>query len=418
MYRRLSLTGILVVILAAAVHAGSTDPITGARFDSLIAAQNTELQQHLESFFPESDGYFVTGPLDPFYAGDEDVELLYHTVRVICPDVQRLEETIIYAKSAKFFDNVREWIDDARSSDPDGYRGAIASMNWQGNEFKVQLNTVQQTRWLIWAQETLLNENLDVNRKRLRRYAEAVSDYLYEIDRGNRDAEAPQASEFDLPSNVDLYAPPPPYVIEGYENYKAFLHDHASISTEFAHGVLAFMPNDSLLDVLKAIAPTAAYPNKEEPMLQHEYRKFFARGGDPLVIHTLTPQSLQSLQAGEYFFAVGLDNTIRYGRELLREEVERIERETGQKVPRANHAFLFPGEPILTAGAFFVEGESHARIAHVNAHSGHYFYSNVTPTIREDIAERSDDYLLTLGHLFRALDRLGIPYDSVLVSKM
>jgi hypothetical protein len=332
--------------------------------------------------------------------------------------VQRLEETVIYAKSDKFFSKVKDNIEKARSDKPDGYRGAIASMIWQGEEIAVQLNTIQQTRWLVWARETLLDEGLDVNRKRLRRYAEEVSDYLYRIDTGYVDAPAPQASEFDLPETVDFYAPPPPYVIEGYENYKAFLHEHAGISTEFAHGVLAFMPNDSLLDILKSIAPTVAYPNKEAPMLQHEYRKFFARGGDPLIIKTLTPQTLQSLQPGEYFFAVGLDGSIRYGRELLREEVERIEEETGKKVPRANHAFLFPGEPILTAGAFFIDNASPPRIAHVNAHSGHYFYSNVTPTIREDIAERSDDYLLTLGHLFRALDRLGIPYDSILVSKM
>ena len=44
----------------------------------------------------------------------------------------------------------------------------------------------------------------------------------------------------------------------------------------------------------------------------------------------------------------------RFAFEKPREEVERIEQETGRKVPRANHAFLFPGEPVLTAGAFFV----------------------------------------------------------------
>jgi len=103
---------------------------------------------------------------------------------------------------------------------------------------------------------------------------------------------------------------------------------------------------------------------------------------------------------------------------MLREEVERIETETGKKVPRANHGFLFPGEPILTAGAFFIEAKPAPRITHVNAQSGHYFYSNVSETIREDIAVHSDEYLLTLGHFFRALDHLGIPYDSVLVSKM
>ncbi len=71
----------------------------------------------------------------------------------------------------------------------------------------------------------------------------------------------------------------------------------------------------------------------------------------------------------------------------------------------------------MTAGTFFIEGDP-PRLARVNAHSGHYFYSNVTPTVREDIAVHSNDYLLSLGHFFNALDRLGIPYESVLISKM
>jgi hypothetical protein len=82
---------------------------------------------------------------------------------------------------------------------------------------------------------------------------------------------------------------------------------------------------------------------------------------------------------------------------------------------------LFPGEPVLTAGAFFVEaGEAGAEpaIVEVNTHSGHYFYSNVTSTIREDISRRSDEYLLTIGHFFVALDREGISYSGILVSKM
>jgi hypothetical protein len=113
-----------------------------------------------------------------------------------------------------------------------------------------------------------------------------------------------------------------------------------------------------------------------------------------------------------------MNGTVRFGRELLREEVKRLEKETGRKVARANHAFLFPGEPVLTAGAFFIARDSLPHLVEVNGQSGHYFYSNVTPTIREDIAVRSNSYLLTLGHFFRALDRLGIPYDGILIRKL
>ena len=156
---------------------------------------------------------------------------------------------------------------------------------------------------------------------------------------------------------------------------------------------------------------------KEAARLQEEYQEFFERGGDIRVMQTLTKEGFDTLRTGEYFFAVGLSGKIRFGRELLRKEVKRIEQETGRKVPRANHAFLFPGEPVLTAGAFFIDERAPTKLIKVNAQSGHYFYSNVTETIREDIAERSDHYLLTLGHLFRSLDSLGIPYDGILISK-
>jgi hypothetical protein len=87
---------------------------------------------------------------------------------------------------------------------------------------------------------------------------------------------------------------------------------------------------------------------------------------------------------------------------------------------RANHAFLFPGEPVLSAGAFIVADDlsGHRTILVANAQSGHYFYSNVTATIRADITDRSDEYLMTLGHFLAALERLGVPTGGLVLSKM
>ena len=135
-------------------------------------------------------------------------------------------------------------------------------------------------------------------------------------------------------------------------------------------------------------------------------------------MRTLTKEVFDTLKSAEYFFAVGMSGKIRFGRELLREEVKRIEAETGQKPARANHAFLFVGEPVLTAGAFFIENDGEPRIVEVNTQSGHYFYSNITATIREDVAERSNDYFKTIGHFFRALDSLEIDYHDLLLRKL
>jgi hypothetical protein len=230
--------------------------------------------------------------------------------------------------------------------------------------------------------------------------------------------DTPEPGPLGLPSSVALYPPRPGYVIEGYENYRQFLLGHEEIRTDFARAIKAFVPTDSLVRYWIAHPPQIAYPNKEEPLIQFEFRKFFERGGELDGIRTLTRERMSELQPGEYFFAVGLSGRIRYGYELPREEVDRLEAETGRKVPRANHAYLFPGEPVLTAGAFFVDADGGARIAAVNAQSGHYFYSNVTPSVREDISLRSNGYLLTLAHFFAALEREGIPFDDILVSKL
>ncbi len=228
---------ILVLTLFALSFAGSKDPVSGPQFETLIAAQNAELQQHLRSLYPESDEYVVTGPLDPFFKGDDDVTPLYHSIRIICRDVLRLNETIAYAKATKLFKKIEANVEKARNKKPAGYRGAIAILVRDGREITIEFNTVQQTRWLIWAQNSLFGPG-KLDKKKLDRYSLAVSDYLYAIDQGNIDAPEPKANEFDLPESVDLYAPPPPYVIEGYEAYKEFLHDHAGISTDFAEGIL------------------------------------------------------------------------------------------------------------------------------------------------------------------------------------
>jgi hypothetical protein len=417
---RFFLAVIFSIFLIAVSDAGSNDPITGAAYDSLIDAQELVLQQHLETKLPGHKGYQVSGPLDPFFVGMGMTRDLYTSVRVICPDIDMLEKAEGKIKRDRLLkaESLINQIHQGSNDAPEGYRGVLLRVEWQGMSKLVQLNTVNQTRWLIWAHDFLEKGGKKIPIEKFGGYARVVSDHLYTLDRGWDATSEPKAVDHGLPAKLDIYLQPPDYVIAGYDNYKAYLKQHAGISTDFARGILSFVPTDSLLDVLKSGAPSAAYPNKEAPMLQHEYLKFFTRKGDVTTMKTLTAELFKSLVEGEYFFAVGLSGRIRFGRELLREEVEKIEAETGQKVPRPNHAFLFPGEPVLTAGAFFIERDSVAHLIEVNAQSGHYFYSNISSSIREDISIRSNEYLLTLGHFFRALDRLKIPYELLLISKL
>lgn len=401
------------MLCTPAVAGQGLEPWEGETFEQAIAAQNGGLQDTLRLIIPDHFGCLVTGPLDITLP---DSAFGFHTVRIVTPDIQLQERTLEQLERSDLLSVTRvdRAYDTSFAAFPPGIRGALVILE-DGREISVF--TAAQLRFLLWYRDNLHPMLSDVDTADAWPYARAVSSYLDAIEM-EEPATPPVADSFGLPATVDLYAPAPDYVIQGYQNYKDFLQAHAAIYTDFVKGVLGFIPTDSLSFILKATAPKAAFPNKEFPKLQEELREFFERNGDFATMQTLTRAGFDTLRNGEYFFAVGLNGTVRFGRELLREEVKRIESETGKKAPRANHAFLFPGEPLLTAGAFFVHVvDSLPRLSELNAQSGHYFYSNVTPTIREDIAEKSDYYLLTLGHFLDALDSLGIDYSGVLIRK-
>jgi hypothetical protein len=413
-------THVIVIWLAIASFsaAGPKDPVEGTGFSNYISHQNSGLQKGLRAVFTEENGYIVAGPIDPNIS-NPDLKLFFGTVRVICPNIESVLGAVDKLKTLQGVSvtSSRNFVQYSLADSLPGFRGVWVSFGFNEKEFTIQFQTANQLRYLLWAKNIFgdsANSKNDVN---LVKYAAAVSDYLYLIDQGNLEATPPAVAAFELPSILDFYAPAPDYVIPGYQNYKDYLFSYAEVSTDFAKKVLGFVPTKETLDNLKAAAPARAFPNKEVELLQEELRKFLERGGVLSSLRTLTKQIFDTLSAGEYFFAVGLNGNIRFGKELTREEVTKIEA-TGLKLARANHAFLFPGEPVLTAGAFFIACDSNGRLERVNTQSGHYFYSNITPTIKEDIAVLSDSYFLTIGHFFTILDALGIVYSDVVVTKL
>lgn len=422
---RLRMITVLIFVFAIAltVSGGAIEPITGAAFDSLIAAQDTLLQRELDSLLADVGGCYACGPIDPLYDNIMGLFYSFGTTRLIC--INRAA----YATASRrlndymsLYTGVDLPIPELRYAPKLWEKQQTLLPEQSGHSVSIwaqlaQLCTVQQNRYLVWLNRVVIDGWTESLGSSHRDYENSIYQYLMSLGTDSVHT-PPEATEYNLPAHFDLYAEPPDYVIQGYQNYKDYLHAHAELTTEFASGITAFAPTTATLDWMKENAPREAHPNKEAAALQHEYRKFFERGGDTRIMQTLTHKGFDSLKSGEYFFAVGLNGTIRFGRELLREEVARIEKETGRKVPRANHAFLFPGEPVLTAGAFFIDERADQKLVKVNAQSGHYFYSNISETIRDDIAIRSDHYLLTLGHFFIALDRLSIKYDGILISKL
>jgi hypothetical protein len=419
----LLMAAVIAAIVPLSVCAGPKDPIVDEAFERFAAAQDQEFQVRLRSIFPEGFGFVVTGPMDPSFRFDTEVDYIYHFPRIICATADECMTAAVRLESHKELNPVTTGVSWMQAGRNRGLCGFVLTLSIAGEEKKALVLTHQQNRWLIWLRQISFLSTEHISHHALQQYSEQVVEYMSGMDGRSgpgKEAKPPVATGAGLPAVFDLLPDPPNYVINGYDKYKSYLHSHADIETYFADGILAFVPTDSLLVVLKDNAPETAWPNKEEPLIQHEYKKFFDRSGDVAVMKRLTAGVLNTLQPGEYFYAVGLNGTIRFSREIPREEIERLESETGREVPRANHAFLFPGEPVLTAGAFFVDyTDSRGKgIVKVNTHSGHYFYSNVSRSIRKDIAVRSDEYLLTIGHFFRALDREGITYEEILISKM
>ncbi|MBD3380908.1 MAG: hypothetical protein GF404_01795 [candidate division Zixibacteria bacterium] len=408
---------IFIILLAGTAWAGPKDPITGDLFEQLRNSLNFSLQHELEDVFPEREGYFITGPLDPFMTQASDVKAVYSAVRVICPDIQNAQSAAQKLNDSDRFKRVTAYLPEIqRAGVWDIFPRHSFRIRYEGNRHHIMVMTTQELRYLIWLKR-VINAGVQPLAGKEPDYCHEVARYLDRVDHGETEIEAPKATDYDLPEQLDFYAESPDYVISGYQNYKDFLYSHAEIETGFATGILAFIPTTETLASFIDNAPPEAYPNKEREKLQEEYREFFERGGDVSIMQTLTKAGFDTLRAGEYFFAVGINDKIRFGRELTREEVKRIESETGRKIARGNHAFLFPGEPVLTAGAFFIESTEAPKLVAVNAQSGHYFYSNITKTIREDISEKSDHYLLTLGHFFRIIQELGIDNENILISK-
>lgn len=312
------------------------------------------------------------------------------------------------------------YLEEPLAEGPAGYRGILVTALARGDMVGIQFLTMNMLRWLIWARDSYLPYPKE---PALRSYAILIGLYLRELDRGQLSAPRPEADPFGLPDSLELYAPVPPFVIQGYANYRAFLEAHQGIRLPFLRGVAAFVPTGETIAWFLAHRTQELFPNKELPRFQEEVQEFLERGGDFRSMVTVSQAAFDTLPRGTYFFAVGRFGRLRVGQEIPREEVERIEVETGRKVPRANHALLFPGEVVAAIGEFRMAGPraggktGAVRIVSLNAGSGHYFYSNIRPSIREDVIERSDYYFRSLGHLFPILDSLGVNYQGVLISK-
>ncbi len=367
------------------------------------------LNRHL----PTDSGFWVLGPLDLDADLVDTLNLVRTSMRILAPDPRGSESVtrrLWLPTGGVAFEELQP-SDTLAHELPPGYPGRFLKGKLAGEQVFVQVLTVQEHRWLLWAERVQVAGITRGFGGPVARYSAAVTRYLAAVDSGRSSSRAPRAADYGLESLYDLYAPPPDPVIRDPEGFTQLLEDHRMFALdESVRNVYGLMPGPPLVTRLEALADSVLFLNKDgEVALQHHYRDFRRSGRRWSGYPILTADRLGSLGPGRYIYAVD-----RYG--VIRLSPATATQPTGAEMTAA---LLCHGEPVRAAGEMVLAAEPGGplRVAEVNIHSEEYFFSNRSLTLYDDVAERSDRYVIALAHVLRELERARLPVDGVLIRK-
>jgi hypothetical protein len=282
-----------------------------------------------------------------------------------------------------------------------------------GEHVLVQVFTVQEHRWLLWAQRAQVDGITELVTGPVARYSQAVSRYLVAVDSGLVTSGPPLAIEFGLEPIYDLYARPPEPVVRDRQGYLRLLEDNRTFTLgDAVRDVDGFVPGPSLVGWLEEQADSVLFPSKDgELALQQRYRDYRVSGGSWAGYPVLSNQSLSGLRPGRYIFAADRYGVIRLARTPMR----------GFDMGGAaiSAALLAHGEPLRAAGELVLTAEpgQPVRVTELNVRSEEYFFSNRSLTLYDDVEERSDRYVAALGHVLKGLELARLPRDDILIRK-
>jgi hypothetical protein len=216
---------------------------------------------------------------------------------------------------------------------------------------------------------------------------------------------------------MNLYPAEPSPVVSSDQKLNELMATHAEIKIWGWGGLTAFVPAATTIDRFIASAPDTLYANKAKAVFQSEYQSYLAAGGKPDRVNVLTRTGFDTLAAGLYIFAVDPYGRVRIAAQST-ETTSDQGAVAGSPEAQVNHALLFPGLSVLTAGTMEIRRNGDQPYLHaVSTRSAPCFYWRFAPTIRADVANHSERYLLSLGHLFSSLEKMRIPLSGVLVRK-
>jgi hypothetical protein len=371
----------------------------------------TALNRHL----PTDSGYFVLGPIDLSADLPDSTDLVRTTFRIVTPNQRsssRITGRLWYPTGGVAMEELQP-SDTMFHEMPPGYSGRFLKGTIVGEHVLVQVFTVQEHRWLLWAQRAQVDGITELVTGPVARYSQAVSRYLVAVDSGLVTSGPPLAIEFGLEPIYDLYARPPEPVVRDRQGYLRLLEDNRTFTLgDAVRDVDGFVPGPSLVGWLEEQADSVLFPSKDgELALQQRYRDYRMSGGSWAGYPVLSNQSLSGLRPGRYIFAADRYGVIRLARTPMR----------GFDLGGAaiSAALLAHGEPLRAAGELVLTAEpgQPVRVTELNVRSEEYFFSNRSLTLYDDVEERSDRYVAALGHVLKGLELARLPRDDILIRK-
>ncbi|NIN72956.1 MAG: hypothetical protein GTO46_13720 [Gemmatimonadetes bacterium] len=369
------------------------------------------LNRHL----PTDSGFFVLGPIDLGADLPDTTDLVRSTLRIIAPDPR----SSAGVSRRLWFPTGGVALEELQPSDtlahelPPGYAGRFLEGTIVGERVFVQVFTVREHRWLLWAQRAQVAGITELVEGPVARYSAAVATYLAMTDSGLATEGPPRAIEYGLDPTYELYDQPPEPVIRDREGYTRLLDENRTFSLgDAVRDVHGFVPGPALSGWVEEQADPVLFVNKDtEVALQHRYRDYETSGGSWLGYPVLAPAKLSSLRPGRYIYVADRYGAIRVARTSM----------SGFDMGGAavTHALLAHGEPLRAAGELVLSMEPGGPlgVTELNIRSEEYFFSNRSLTLYDDVEQRSDRYVAAVGHVLRGLELARLPRDNMLIRK-
>jgi len=414
--------------LASPAPAGCT--LAGRHPDNLDFSERLHVIRTLESVFPESQGFRVNAPMKPVAGTPQNFARLVEAYRVIVPDDVTVTQAAhrFTSRSSPFIPYVEaKQESEFRPVLPVGYGGVPVTAVLDGKVVDVQFLTVNMQRWLIWARTCYFPVLKGDRDTPMQEYAAEVSQYLRRTDFGETELPELDPSDFGAPARSDLFGGSKPLHPDLAE-YVDYTSSCREIDVGPVRGVLNFTAGRGAIEWFVDHCGNSFYRDRNQGDLQRVFYTFTIEGREFAELRSLTPEVLATLEPGRYFFAVDEYGRVRFGPMKLAPDAP--QQSLWAERMKSYECLLFPGQPLRAAGEFVVaageppmaadlEGAPAAprRIAAVNAFSAYYFYRPDDKNLERRIEKKSDEYLRSVGHFFRALEGMGIEAEGVMVSK-